>query len=50
MGDIRNACKMLITEPERMRQLSTLGCKWNDNIVMNLKGIGRCVLDLSVSG
>jgi hypothetical protein len=37
---MRNACKIFITEPERMRSLLTLRHRWKDNIKMDMKEIG----------
>jgi hypothetical protein len=40
MGEIRNANKSLVGKPEGKRQLGRLGCRWKDNIRIDLREIG----------
>jgi hypothetical protein len=48
MGDMRNACRILVEEPEGKRPLGRSRCKWVDNIKAHLREIRRmewCRLD-----
>ena len=40
MRDRRGACRVLVGKPEGKRQLGRLGCKWEDNIKMDLQEVG----------
>jgi hypothetical protein len=40
MGQIRNAYNILVGKPEGMRPLGRPGRRWEDNIRMDLRGIG----------
>jgi len=40
VGEKKNAYEAFVENPERMRQLGRPGCRWEDNIRMDLKGIG----------
>jgi hypothetical protein len=40
MGKMRNAYKVLVGKPEGMKPLGRLGCKWEDNIKMDLGQTG----------
>jgi hypothetical protein len=40
MGEVRNACIILIYIPEEKRPFGRLGHRWEDGIEMNLNGIG----------
>jgi hypothetical protein len=44
---MRNAYKILVGILERKLQLGRPRCKWEDNIRMDLREIGRGLLDLS---
>jgi hypothetical protein len=37
MGEMRNAHKYLIVKPVGIRPLGRSGCRWEDNIIMELK-------------
>jgi hypothetical protein len=39
MGEMINACKILVGKPEGKRPLGRLRCRWKDNIRMDLRGI-----------
>jgi hypothetical protein len=41
VGDVINAYKILVGEPEEMRPFGRPRREWTDNIRMNLKEIGR---------
>jgi hypothetical protein len=45
MGEIRNAYKILVGKSEGNRPVGGLGCRWEDNIRMDLKDIGWEVVD-----
>jgi hypothetical protein len=40
MGEMRNACKILIRNPEWKSPLGRLRCRWKNNIRMDLREIG----------
>jgi hypothetical protein len=40
IGEMRNAYKILVRKPESKRLLRRPRCKWEDNIRMDLDGIG----------
>jgi hypothetical protein len=40
MGEKRNACRILMGEPEGKRPLRRTRCRWVDNIKMDLRVIG----------
>jgi hypothetical protein len=40
MGDMRNAYRILVGTPEGKRALGRRGCRWENNIRMNLRVIG----------
>jgi hypothetical protein len=40
MGEIRNSYKILIGKYERKRPLGRPTLRWEDNIIMDLKGVG----------
>jgi len=46
MGEMRNACKILVRKPEGMRPLRRCRHTWEDNIRMDLRGsrVGKCGL------
>jgi hypothetical protein len=41
MGEKRNAYRILVGKPEGKRQLGRLRHRWEDNIIMDPRGIGR---------
>jgi hypothetical protein len=43
MGQVRNAYKILAGRPEGKRPVRRPGCRWEDNIKMDLKEVGRRV-------
>jgi hypothetical protein len=43
MGATRCSCKILFRKPEGMRPLGRFGCRWEDNIRMDLREIGQKV-------
>ena len=43
MGDGRKAHKILLRNPERMRPHDRLKIRWEDNIIRDLRVIGRCL-------
>jgi hypothetical protein len=43
MGGMRNAHSIFVTKPERNRPLGRPRRRWEDNIIMDLWGIGRRV-------
>jgi len=45
MGEIRNAYKILVGKPEDKRPFGRPRCTWEGNIRMDLRRIGREVLD-----
>jgi hypothetical protein len=45
MGEIRNMYRILVTKPEGKRPLGKPRCRWEDNIRMDLREIGREVAD-----
>jgi hypothetical protein len=49
-GVKRNGYSALAGKQEGRRQLGTPRCRWVDNIKMNLREMGRYVLDLSGGG
>jgi hypothetical protein len=40
MGEMRNRYKILVRKPVRKRPLGRTGCRWEDNIKMDLRAIG----------
>jgi len=40
MGEMRNAYKILVAEPEGNRQLGRPSCRWEDNIRTDLWEVG----------
>jgi hypothetical protein len=40
MGEMRNACRILVRKPEGRRPLGSPRCRWLDNIKMDLREIG----------
>jgi hypothetical protein len=40
MGKIRNECTVLVGKPEGKRPLNIVKYRWEDNIKVDLKGIG----------
>jgi hypothetical protein len=42
---MRNSCRILVAIPERKRPFGRPRRKWEDNIKMNVKGIGCDVVD-----
>jgi hypothetical protein len=53
MGEVRCAYNILVGRPERRRPLGRPRRRWEDNINMDLREIGRvwgCVLDSFGSG
>jgi hypothetical protein len=40
MGEMRNAYKILVSQPEQKRPYGRTRCRWEDNITMNLRVIG----------
>jgi hypothetical protein len=40
MGEMRNACIILVAKPERNRPLGNPRCRWEDNIRMDLMEMG----------
>jgi hypothetical protein len=40
MGEMRNVCDILVGKPEGKRPLGRPGCRWEDNIGMELREIG----------
>jgi hypothetical protein len=45
MGEIRNACKIVVGKSERKRSLGRPRRWWEDNIKINIKEIGLEVVD-----
>jgi hypothetical protein len=45
MGEKRNAYRILVGKPEGRRPLGRPRCRWEDNIKMDLREIGRGVMD-----
>jgi hypothetical protein len=45
MGDGRDACRVLVERPERMRSLGRSWRRWKDNIKINLQGVGLGDMD-----
>jgi hypothetical protein len=37
VGENRGACRALVGKPEGRRPLGTAGCRWGDNIKINLR-------------
>jgi hypothetical protein len=46
MGNKRNACKILVGKPEGRRPLGRPGCRWTDNIMLDLREIGWADINL----
>jgi hypothetical protein len=44
-GEMRNAYKILVCEPEGKRQFEIPRCRWEDNIKMRIREIGRDVMN-----
>jgi len=44
-GEKRGAYKVLVWKPEVKRQLGRLRCKWEDNIKIDLQGVGCAGMD-----
>ena len=40
MGERRGAYRVLMGRPEGMRPLGRAGCRWEDNIKMDLEDVG----------
>jgi hypothetical protein len=40
MGQKRNACRVLVGNPERRRPLGSHRCGWEDNVKMDLREVG----------
>jgi hypothetical protein len=40
MGEMRNTYNILVGKPEERRSLGRPRCRWEDNIRMDLRGIG----------
>jgi hypothetical protein len=49
MGEMRNACKILVRKPEGKRPLRRPRGKWENNIIMHFReiSVGRCRLNAS---
>jgi hypothetical protein len=45
MGEKRNVYRLLVGKPEGKRPLGRPRCRWIDNIIMGLLGIGLNVVD-----
>jgi hypothetical protein len=45
MGEGRGAYRILVRRPEGRRPLGRLGSRWEDNIKMDLQGVGWEVVD-----
>jgi hypothetical protein len=45
MGNKRNTYRILVGKPERKRPLGRTKCRWEDNIKMDLREIGRGGMD-----
>jgi hypothetical protein len=45
MRDGRDACRVLVEIPERMRSLGRSWRRWKDNIKINLQGVGLGDMD-----
>jgi hypothetical protein len=41
----RNACRVLVGKPEEKRPLGRPGCRWEDNIKMDLREVGWSGMD-----
>jgi hypothetical protein len=37
MREKRNACRVLVGKPEGKRPLGRPGCRWEDNVIMDLR-------------
>jgi hypothetical protein len=49
--ELRNAYELLVTESQGKRPLGRSGCKWEENITVDLKiMVGGCKLDSTGSG
>jgi hypothetical protein len=46
MGETRNACRILVGEPEGKRPLERLRRRWVDNIKMDLRQDGMVWIEL----
>jgi hypothetical protein len=44
-GEKRNAYRILVRKPEEKRPLGRPRCRWVDNIKMDLRETGWCVMD-----
>jgi hypothetical protein len=45
-GDVRSACKILVGKPEWKRPLRRPGCRWEDNIKIDLMKVWMEGVDL----
>jgi hypothetical protein len=45
MGENRDVCNLLVGKPEGKRPLGRPGCRWMDNIKVDLVEIGEGVVD-----
>jgi hypothetical protein len=45
MGKMRNAYRILVGKPEVKRPLGRPSRRWEDNIRIDIRGVGRCGLD-----
>jgi hypothetical protein len=40
IGDRIEECRVLMTRPDRKRPVGTFGCRWEDNIKMDIQEVG----------
>jgi hypothetical protein len=50
MGELRNACKVLVKNAKGKRPLARITHRWKDDIKIYLQNIGGCGLHSSGSG